>query len=33
VHGFSTLWLNDSVVAVADPIVAIEHLALILFDG
>jgi AcrR family transcriptional regulator len=33
VHGFSTLWLNDSVVAVADPIAAIENLALILFDG
>jgi hypothetical protein len=33
VHGFSTLWLNDSVVAVADPIAAIEHLALMLFDG
>jgi AcrR family transcriptional regulator len=33
VHGFSTLWINDSVVAVADPIAAIEHLARMLFDG
>jgi len=33
VHGFSLLWLNGAVDAAADPIAAVERLALILFDG
>jgi AcrR family transcriptional regulator len=33
VHGFSLLWLNGAVDTTADPIAAIERLALILFDG
>ena len=33
VHGFSLLWLNGAVDTAADPIAAIERLALILFDG
>jgi AcrR family transcriptional regulator len=33
VHGFSLLWLNDAVDRTADPIVTIERLALMLFDG
>ena len=33
VHGFSLLWLNGAVDTAADPIGAVERLALILFDG
>ena len=33
VHGFSLLWLNGAVDTAADPIAAVERLALILFDG
>jgi AcrR family transcriptional regulator len=33
VHGFSLLWLNGAVDTTADPIAAVERLALILFDG
>ncbi len=33
VHGFSTLWLNGAIDTAGDPIVEVEGLAAILFDG
>jgi AcrR family transcriptional regulator len=33
VHGFSLLWLNGAVDTSADPVAAVERLALMLFDG
>jgi hypothetical protein len=36
VHGFSMLWLNRAVptdIAAADPMVTVERIARILFDG
>ncbi len=33
VHGFSTLWLNDAIDTTGDPIVQVQRLATILFDG